>query len=53
VQDQLISKGNKISSQLEQELEHRFGINHPTIQLESSVCGDQGVVVDMHPSLLK
>ena len=53
VQDQLISKGNKISSQLEQELEHRFGINHPTIQLESSVCGDQGVVVDLHPSLLK
>ena len=53
VQDQLISKGNKISSQLEQELEHRFGINHPTIQLESSVCGDQGVVVDIHPSLLK
>jgi cobalt-zinc-cadmium efflux system protein len=53
VQDQLISKGNKISSQLEQELEHRFGINHPTIQLESSVCEEQGIVVDIHPSLLK
>ena len=50
VQDQLISEGNRISSQLEQELEHRFGINHPTIQLESSVCGDQGVVVDFHYS---
>ena len=50
VQDQLISKGNKISSQLEQELEHRFGINHPTLQLESSVCEDQGVIVNIHSS---
>ncbi|MGA9406859.1 MAG: cation diffusion facilitator family transporter [Bacteroidota bacterium] len=50
VQDQLISNGNKISAQLEHELEHRFGINHPTFQLESSVCGDQGVVVDVHQS---
>jgi cobalt-zinc-cadmium efflux system protein len=50
VQDQLISAGNKISSQLEMELEHRFGINHPTLQFESCVCGDQGVVVDIHPS---
>jgi cobalt-zinc-cadmium efflux system protein len=50
VQDQMISAGNKISSQLEQELEHRFGINHPTLQFESSVCEDQGVVVDIHES---
>jgi cobalt-zinc-cadmium efflux system protein len=50
VQDQLISAGNKISSQLELKLEHRFGINHPTLQLESSICEDQGVVVDIHPS---
>ena len=48
VQDQLISAGNTISSQLEQELEHRFGINHPTLQFESSVCEDQGVVVDIN-----
>lgn len=50
VHDQLISDGNIISSQLEHELEHRFGINHPTFQLESSVCGDQGIVVDVHTS---
>jgi len=50
VQDQLISSGNKISSQLEQGLEYRFGINHPTLQFESSVCENQGVVVDVHPS---
>jgi len=48
VQDQLISSGCKISTQLEQELEHRFGINHPTLQFESSVCEDQGVVVDIN-----
>ena len=48
VQDQLISAGNRICSQLEHELEHRFGINHPTLQFESSVCKDQGVVVDIH-----
>jgi cobalt-zinc-cadmium efflux system protein len=50
VQDQMISAGNKISLQLEQELELRFGINHPTLQFESSVCKDQEVVVDIHPS---
>jgi len=48
VHDQLISNGSKISTGLEQELEHRFGINHPTIQLESSVCEDQEVVVDVN-----
>ena len=48
VQDQLISTGNMISSQLEKELEHRFGINHPTLQFESSVCDDQGVVVNIN-----
>jgi cobalt-zinc-cadmium efflux system protein len=46
VQDQLISTGNKIRSQLEQELEHRFGINHPTLQFENQVCPDQGTIVD-------
>ncbi len=53
VQDQMISKGCKIRSELEQELESRFGINHPTLQFEASVCEDQGVVVDVHPSQRK
>jgi cobalt-zinc-cadmium efflux system protein len=48
VQDQLISAGNRISIQLEQELHDHFGINHPTLQFESFVCKDQGVVVDIH-----
>jgi len=48
VQDQLISAGDRISSQLELELEQRFGVNHPTLQLESSVCEAQKVVVDVN-----
>jgi cobalt-zinc-cadmium efflux system protein len=47
VQDQLISAGIKISSQIEEELGRRFGINHPTLQLESQVCPDQGTIVDV------
>jgi cobalt-zinc-cadmium efflux system protein len=47
VQDQLISEGNIICFQLEKELRDRFGINHPTFQLESTACKDQGIVVDI------
>jgi cobalt-zinc-cadmium efflux system protein len=47
VQDQLISAGNTLSSQIEQELEHRFGINHPTLHLECKACPDQGTIVDI------
>jgi cobalt-zinc-cadmium efflux system protein len=50
VRDQLISASDNIRSQLEKELGNRFGINHPTLQLESSVCENQGVVVDIHSS---
>lgn len=46
VQDQLISAGNTISLELEQELERRFGINHPTLQLECQACPDQGTIVN-------
>jgi len=48
VRDQLISKTNLISTQLGEALEHRFGFNHPTLQFESSVCKDQGVIVDIN-----
>jgi cobalt-zinc-cadmium efflux system protein len=48
VHDQLISDGNKISLQLEQELEHRFGINHPTFQFECSACKNEGILVDIN-----
>ena len=48
VQDQLISSGNTIRAELEHELEHRFGINHTTVQLETAVCERQGILVDLH-----
>jgi cobalt-zinc-cadmium efflux system protein len=48
VRDQMISTGNAILSGLEKELERRFGINHPTLQLECAVCGEQGTLVDLH-----
>ena len=47
VKDQLISTVNKISFEIEQGLEHRFGINHPTLQFESQSCPDQGTIVDV------
>jgi len=47
VQDQMISAGNTICTQLEHELEHRFGINHPTLHLECKTCPDQGTIVDV------
>jgi cobalt-zinc-cadmium efflux system protein len=48
VDDQRISDASQITLQLEQELEKRFGINHPTFQLECETCADQGIVVDSH-----
>jgi cobalt-zinc-cadmium efflux system protein len=48
VQDQLISTGNMVSSQIEYELEDRFGINHSTIHLECRACPNQGTIVDTY-----
>jgi cobalt-zinc-cadmium efflux system protein len=48
VRDQMISECENTRSRLEHELEHRFGINHPTLQFESCACKDQGIVVDIY-----
>ncbi|MCX6142069.1 MAG: cation diffusion facilitator family transporter [Ignavibacteriales bacterium] len=48
VEDQRISEATRITSLLEHALEEKFGINHPTFQLECSTCPEQGVVVDAH-----
>ncbi|HTY35833.1 MAG TPA: cation diffusion facilitator family transporter [Bacteroidota bacterium] len=48
VEDQRISEATRITSRLELALEERFGINHPTFQLECDACPEQGVVVDYH-----
>jgi len=50
VKDKLISDGNKLSNRIENELEKRFSINHPTLQLEIDVCCDQNVIVDITQS---
>ena len=48
VEDQRISEATRITSLLEHALEEKFGINHPTFQLECAACPEQGVVVDAH-----
>jgi cobalt-zinc-cadmium efflux system protein len=48
VKDGLISKGNEIINKIEVELEHKFNINHPTLQLEVDVCKEQDIVVNIN-----
>ena len=47
VKDQLISDANKICLQIEEELEHRFGINHPTLHVECDACPGQGTIANI------
>ncbi|HEX2865884.1 MAG TPA: cation diffusion facilitator family transporter [Ignavibacteriales bacterium] len=51
IKDTLISEGNDVINRIGEELEHKFKINHPTIQLESCECENQGIVVN--PNNLK
>lgn len=46
VSDRLISQGELISTVLARALKEKFDINHPTFQLESTPCQDQGLLVD-------
>jgi cobalt-zinc-cadmium efflux system protein len=48
IKDQLISEGCSITKRIEQALHDRFKINHPTLQLESEVCAEQDMIVDIH-----
>ena len=45
VKDQLLSQGYLVIDKIEKELEDRFGINHPTIQLEADLTHEQNKVV--------
>ncbi|MGA2623885.1 MAG: cation diffusion facilitator family transporter [Bacteroidota bacterium] len=51
VQDQLISDGIKLSEGIEKELERKFHINHPTLKLETDVCCDQNIIVDINHNI--
>lgn len=42
VDDQLISKGYLIIDRIEKSLNEKFGINHPTIQLEAELSDSKG-----------
>lgn len=48
VKDQLISQGCIITKKIETELQKQININHPTLQLECKICGEQETVVDIH-----
>ncbi len=48
VKDQSISDGRNITDKIEKALHDRYHINHPTLQLESEVCQEQGTLVDIH-----
>jgi cobalt-zinc-cadmium efflux system protein len=47
VEDQLISKGYLIMDRIEKELKNKFGINHPTFQLEADLTGEQNKVLNI------
>lgn len=48
MEDQLISEGGRVVRLLEEGLDRRFGINHPTLQIESGACSGQDIIVDLH-----
>ena len=47
VDDCSISEAQVITNKLEEELMKKFYINHPTFQLESKVCEEQGTLVGL------
>lgn len=50
IKDQMLSGGYLIIDKLEKELESRFGINHPTFQLEADLRSEQNDVVKISES---
>jgi cobalt-zinc-cadmium efflux system protein len=48
VTDMLISDGNNLVARIEQELKQKFGINHPTIQLECGGCDEQDIIININ-----
>jgi Co/Zn/Cd efflux system component len=45
IEDQLISKGYLIIDVLEKALNEKFGIDHPTIQLEADLSKEQNKAI--------
>lgn len=47
ITDRSISDGRVITDTIEKALREEYNINHPTLQLESEVCREQGTLVDL------
>ncbi len=47
VLDQLVSKTEKIGETVRHELFHRFGIDHPVLQFETTECGNGGILCEI------
>jgi cobalt-zinc-cadmium efflux system protein len=47
VKDRMISNSSQLIHRLNSELEEKFSINHPTLQLETDVCPEQNVIVNI------
>lgn len=47
IKDQMLSRGYLIIDKLEKELVSRFGINHPTFQLEADLANEQNRTVEI------
>ena len=47
VLDQLVSKTEKIGETVRHELFHRFGIDHPVLQFETTECGNGGIICEV------
>ncbi len=53
IKDQMLSSGYLIIDKLEKELESRFGINHPTFQLEADLTNEQSKTVKISEEVKK
>jgi len=47
VLDQLVSKTEEIGERIHHELFHRFGIDHPVLQFETTECGNGGILCEI------
>lgn len=45
--NQLVSKTEKIGERARHELFHRFGIDHPVLQFETTECGNGGILCEI------
>lgn len=47
VPDQLLSQTEPLAEKIRHELYHRFGIDHPILQFETTQCGDGGILCEL------